>query len=150
MKNVSCLTEARFQFGRKTPLVWLDRFLLLGRILHLIISNHHSHLPESSSSSTQTLYLIIYISPPKHSDPYHEAFSFASRSIPTRKDKPFPSSRALPCSLFTIRPHFPLQYSQPSPSIPSSTPPLPQNRQVICLKNAGQNATKRRMRFTII
>lgn len=128
MKNVSCLAEARFQFGRKTPLIWLDRFLLLGRILHLIISNRHSHLPQSSSSSTQTLYLIIYILP-------SEAFRPAKISLFLRP------------ALFPA--HFsPSAHTSPSKTanrLPQSPPPptpLPHKRQVICLKSTNQNATK--------
>lgn len=128
MKNISNLAEARFQFGRKKPLIWLDRFLLLGRILHLIISNRHSHLPQSSSSSTQTLYLIIYILP-------SEAFRPAKISL-------FHCPTLFP-------PHFsPSAYTSTSKTanhLPQSHPPptpLPHKRQVICLKSTNQNATK--------
>ena len=128
MNNASNLAEARFQFGRKKPPIWLDRFLLLGRILHLIISNRHSHLPQSSSSSTQTLYLIIYILP-------SEAFRPAKISL-------FHCPTLFP-------PHFsPSAYTSTSKTanrLPQSPPPptpLPHKRQVICLKSTNQNATK--------
>lgn len=128
MKNVSCLAEARFQFGRKTPLIWLDRFLLLGRILHLIISNRHSHLPQSSSSSTQTLYLIIYILPSEAFRPakislFHRPALFPAHFSPSAHTSPSKTANRLP-------------QSPPPPT------PLPHKRQVICLKSTNQNATK--------
>lgn len=128
MKNVSNLAEARFQFGRKKPPIWLDRFLLLGRILHLIISNRHSHLPQSSSSSTQTLYLIIYILPSEAFRPakislFHRPALFPAHFSPSAHTSP---SKTANCLL----------QSPPPPT------PLPHKRQVICLKSTKQNATK--------
>lgn len=100
----------------------------MGRNSHLITLGLHSICPQSSSSSSRTLYLIIYILPSEAFRPakislFHRPALFPAHFSPSAHTSPSKTANRLP-------------QSPPPPT------PLPHKRQVICLKSTNQNATK--------